>query len=90
MILENSNLQTVQAKSELNLSNKAKFFAFDKFTLQDLANKSGDVQTNLLYFLYITSEVKQYHEAFLYHTDLGQNAVFHNFAIQIALTQYSG
>ena len=25
-----------------------------------------------------------------YHTDLGQNAVFHNFAIQIALTQYSG
>ena len=26
-----------------------------------------------------------------YHTaDLGQNAVFHNFAIQITLTQYSG
>ena len=25
-----------------------------------------------------------------YHTDPGQNAVFHNFAIQIALTQYSG
>ena len=25
-----------------------------------------------------------------YHTDLGQNAVFHNFAIQIALAQYSG
>ena len=25
-----------------------------------------------------------------YHTDLEQNAVFHNFAIQIALTQYSG
>ena len=25
-----------------------------------------------------------------YHTDLGQNAVFHNFAIQSALTQYSG
>ena len=24
-----------------------------------------------------------------YHTDLGQNAVFHNFAIQIALIQYS-
>ena len=24
-----------------------------------------------------------------YHTDLGQNAVFHNFAIQSALTQYS-
>ena len=25
-----------------------------------------------------------------YHTDLGQNAVFHNFATQIALIQYSG
>ena len=25
-----------------------------------------------------------------YHTDLGKNAEFHNFAIQIALTQYSG
>ena len=25
-----------------------------------------------------------------YHTDLGQNVVFHNFAIQIALIQYSG
>ena len=25
-----------------------------------------------------------------YHTDLGQNEVFHNFAIQIALIQYSG
>ena len=23
-----------------------------------------------------------------YHTDLGQNAVFHNFALQIALIQY--
>ena len=28
--------------------------------------------------------------AVFYHTDLGQNAVFHNFAIQIALIQYSG
>ena len=25
-----------------------------------------------------------------YHTDLGHNAVFHNFATQIALIQYSG
>ena len=25
-----------------------------------------------------------------YHTDLGQNAVFHNFATKIALIQYSG
>ena len=25
-----------------------------------------------------------------YHTDLGQNAVFHNFAIKITLIQYPG
>ena len=35
------------------------FFAFDRFTLQILANKSRGVYTNILYFLYITSEVKQ-------------------------------
>ena len=27
---------------------------------------------------------------FFYHTDLGQNTVFHNLARQIALIQYSG
>ena len=43
--------------SRLGLENKlletksGEFFAFDKFTLQDLANKSGDVETNLLDFL---------------------------------------
>ena len=26
----------------------------------------------------------------IYHTDLGQNAVFHNFSRQIAISQYSG
>ena len=39
-------------------------FAFDKFTLQNLANKSGGVEANLLYFLYITSEVKQYYVSY--------------------------
>ena len=29
-------------------------------------------------------------ETTVYHTDLGQNAVFHNFSRQIALSQYSG
>ena len=37
------------------------FFAFNRFTLQILTNKSGGVKTNLLYFLYIASEVKQYY-----------------------------
>ena len=46
------------------MENKSdRIFAFDKFTLQNLANKSGCVQTNLLYFLFITSEAKQYYEA---------------------------
>ena len=43
----------------LGKKNQAKFFAFDKFILQNLANKSGCVQTNLLYHLHIPSEVKQ-------------------------------
>ena len=47
--------------------------------------------TNFIYFLYITSEVKEYSMRHcIYHTDLGQNAVFHNFSRQIALSQYSG
>ena len=46
------------------LENKSgRIFTFDKFTLENLANKSGCVQINLLYFLYITSEVKEFYEA---------------------------
>ena len=30
------------------------------------------------------------HLRWIYHTDLGQNTVFHNFSRQIALSQYSG
>ena len=42
------------------LENKSgRTFTFDKFTLENLANKSGCVQINLLFFLYITSEVKE-------------------------------
>ena len=45
------------------LENKSgRIFKFDKFTLENLANKSGCVQINLLY-LYITSEGKEYYEA---------------------------
>ena len=46
-----------------NKINRAEFFACDKFTLKNLAHKSGCVQTNLLYFLYITSVEKEYYEA---------------------------
>ena len=52
--------------------------------------QSGCV-SNLLYFLYITSEVKQYTmRRCFYHTDLTQNTVFHIFSRQIALIQCSG
>ena len=42
------------------------------------------------FYTFYTSEMKQTMRRCFYHTDLGQNAVFRNFAIQIALTQYSG
>ena len=68
-----------------------RIFAFDKFTLQNLANKSGCVQANLLRFLYITSEVKEYYEAlFLSYTPQTIGSQFHNFSRQIAFIQYSG
>ena len=45
--------------------NQAEF----KLTLQNLANKSGCVETILLYHFYITSEVKQYYDCLLYTSD---------------------
>ena len=63
--------------SRLGLENKQgqiEFFAFDKFTLQNLANKSRGGGGG----------GKQYYNCF-YHTDLGQNLVIYNLAIQIAL-----
>ena len=63
-----SHLRAIMAldHSRLGVENKflenksGRIFTFDKFTLENLANKSGCVQINLLYFLYITSEVKEY------------------------------
>ena len=90
-----SHLRAIMAldyHSRLGVENKSgRFFAFDKFTLQNLANKSGCVRTNLLYFLYITSEVKEYYEAlFLSYRPQTIGSQFHNFSRQIAFTQYSG
>ena len=69
----------------------ARIFTFDKFTLQNLAHKSGCVQTNLLYFIYITSEVKEYYEAlFLSYRPQTIGSQFHSFSRQIAFIQYSG
>ena len=48
----------------LGLENESgQFFAIGKFTVRNLANKSGGMQTSLLYFLYITSEMKWHYEA---------------------------
>ena len=78
--------------SRLDVENKSgQIFAFDKFTLQNLANKTRCVQTNLLYFLYITFEVKEYYEAlFLLYRPQTIGSQFHNFTRQIAFIQYSG
>ena len=65
-------------------TNQAEFFAFDKFTSQNLANKSGGVYKSTFYTFYTT------HLRPIYHTDLGQNEVFHSFSRQLALSQYSG
>ena len=73
------------------LENKSgRIFTFDKFTLQNLANKSGCVQTNLLYFLYITSEVKEYYEVLFLYRPQTISSQSHNFSRQIAFIQYSG
>ena len=41
-------------------------------------------------FILLSSEEKEYYEVLFYHTDLVQNAVFHNFSRQIVFIQYSG
>ena len=55
MALDHSRLG-VENKFLENKSGRQVYFT-------NLANKSGCVQTNLLYLLYITSEVKEYYEA---------------------------
>ena len=52
------------AHSRLGLENESgQFFAIGKFTLRNIAIKSGGMQTSLLYFWYITSEMKRHYEA---------------------------
>ena len=64
-------------------------FLRSTITLQNLANKSGCVQTKLLYVLYITPEVKQYYEAlFLSYRPQTKCSISQIFR-QIALIQYS-
>ena len=73
MALDHSSLR-------LGLENKLKsgriFLRSTSLLYKILPTNLGVYKTNLLYFLYITSEVKQYYS--IYHTDLRQNVVFHN------------
>ena len=49
--------------SRLGLENESgQFFAIGKFTLRNLAIESGGMQTSLLYFWCITSEMKRHCE----------------------------
>ena len=72
----------IQDHSRLGLENKS------------LENKSGRIflrSTGVLYkFLPTNLGVCKPTFYIFYHTDLGQNAVFHNFLRQIARSQYSG
>ena len=76
-----SHLRAIMTLDHSRLSVENKF----------LENKSGCVQTNLLYFKY-TSHLrrKSTMRRCFYHTDLVQNAAFHTFSRQIAFIQYSG
>ena len=86
-----SHLRAIMALDHSRLGVENKTFCVYKFTLQNLANKSGCVQTNLLYSLYITFEVKEYFEAvFLSYRPQTIGSQFHNFPRQLAFIQYSG
>ena len=71
------------SKLGLEKTNQVEFFAFDKFTLQNLAKKSGGCKST--FYTFYTTHLRP-----VYHTDLGQNEVFHKFSRQLALSQYSG
>ena len=83
----------IQDHSRLGLENKF------------LENKSGRIflRSTALLYKFLPSNLRVCKPTFytfyashlrwnstIYHTDLGKNAVFHNFSRQIALSQYSG
>ena len=82
-------------KSRLGLENQflekksGRIFCIRQVYFTKLANKCGGVWTNLLHFLYITSEVKQYYLSHRPRTECGISQ-FYNFSSQVALSQYSG
>ena len=95
-----SHLRAIMAldQSTLGLENKfletnqAKFLCVRQVYFIKSCQQIWWRVTSHLFFLYITSELRQYTmRRCFYHTGLRQNpvTVLHNFAIQIALIQYS-
>ena len=83
----------IQDHSRLGLTNKFLENKSDWIFLRStgllykfLSNKSGVFKPTFHNFY--TSHLRW--NRTIYHTDLGQNALFHNFSRQIALSQYSG
>ena len=78
--------------SRLGLENKFLENKWSRIFLRSLKNLPNNLGAckPTLYTFYALPEVKQYYEPLFYHTDLGQNTIFHNFEIRIALIQYSG
>ena len=89
-----SHLRAIMALdlSRLDLENKSgrTFCVRQVYFTKSCKQVWGRVNQPFIHFIHhIWGETVPW-GAFFYHTDLGQNAVFHNFAIQIAPTLYSG
>ena len=82
MALDHSRLSL---ENKLLKTNQAEFFCVRQVYFTNSCQQIWVYVNQSFILLYITSEMKQY-----YHTDLGQNAVLHNFSRQIALSKYSG
>ena len=73
------------------LENKSgRIFAFDKSLYKILPTNLGPCKPTIYTFYTLHLRWKSTMALCFYHTDLRQNAVFHNFSRQIALIRYSG
>ena len=87
LVLDHSRLGLVNKFLEIKSD---RIFWVRQVYLQNLANKSGVCKPT--FYPFDTSNLRwnSTMRRCLFHTDLWQNAVFHNFAIQTALIRYSG